>query len=120
MLRALGDLLRGGKAAAQAESGSLADAHFSSGTAKRNAGRLAEAFADFSRAAELKPHDPHCLLQAAEVAYLVGKPQLALEYCGRLRSVAPELGVTESGSTGSAVNSSRSTTPSSRTTCPGS
>jgi len=85
--------LRGRKAAAQAQSRRLADAHFSSGTAKRNAGRLAEAFADFSRAAELAPDDPHCLRQAAEVAYLVGQPQLALGYCGRLRSVAPGLHV---------------------------
>ena len=85
--------MRGRKAAAQAQSRRLADAHFSSGTAKRNAGRLAEAFADFSRAAELAPDDPHCLRQAAEVAYLVGQPQLALGYCGRLRSVAPGLHV---------------------------
>src|SRR3979409_714800 len=95
MLRALGDLLRGGKAAAQAESRRLADAHFSSGTAQRHAGRLAGPLPDFPRAAELKPHDPSCLLQAAEVAYLVGQPQLALEYCARLRGVAPELDVTD-------------------------
>jgi len=77
------------------DSARLAGELFASGTAKRKAGRLTEALADFSRAAELKPHDPGCLLQAAEVAYLVGKPQLALEYCGRLRGVAPELDVTD-------------------------
>jgi len=77
------------------DSARLAGELFASGTAKRKAGRLTEALADFSRAAELKPHDPSCLLQAAEVAYLVGKPQLALEYCGRLRGVAPELDVTD-------------------------
>jgi hypothetical protein len=68
-------------------------AHFRSGLEKRKAGRLAEAFADFSRAAELAPSDPDCLQQAAELAYLVGQPQAALAYCGRMRSVAPELGV---------------------------
>src|SRR3989454_5275422 len=77
------------------DSARLAGELFASGTAKRKAGRLTEALADFSRAAELKPHDPSWLLQAAEVAYLVGKPQLALEYCGRLRGVAPELDVTD-------------------------
>ena len=91
LLRALGDLFRGGKAAAQTESARLAGEHFARGSAKRRAGRLTEAFADFSRAAELAPDDPKCLLQAAEVAYLTGEPQLALEYCGRLRSIAPEL-----------------------------
>jgi len=77
------------------DSARLAGELFASGTAKRKAGRLTEALADFSRAAELRPHDRSCLLQAAEVAYLVGKPQLALEYCGRLRGVAPELDVTD-------------------------
>src|SRR6267143_4063658 len=77
------------------DSARLAGELFASATAKRKAGRLTEALADFSRAAELKPHDPSCLLQAAEVAYLVGKPQLALDYCGRLRGVAPELDVTD-------------------------
>src|SRR6266436_5897119 len=77
------------------DSARLAGELFASGTAKRKAGRLTEALADFSRAAELKPHDRSCLLQATEVAYLVGKPQLALEYGGRLRGVAPELDVTD-------------------------
>ena len=84
----------GGKtAAAQSENARLAGVHFASGTVKRKAGRLTEAFADFSRAAELAPKDPNCLRQAAEVAYLVGQPRLALEYCGSLRSIAPELDV---------------------------
>ena len=91
----LGDLFRGGKAAAQADSARLASEHVTSGTAKRKAGRLTEALADFSRAAELAPDDPGCLVQAVEVAYLLGKPQLALKYCGRLRSIAPELDVTD-------------------------
>src|SRR2546426_662407 len=77
------------------DSARLAGELFASGTAKRKAGRLTEALADFSRTAELKPHDPSCLLQAAEVAELVRKPQLALEYCGRLRGGAPELDVTD-------------------------
>jgi len=56
---------------------------------------MREALADFSRAASLAPDDPKCLLQAAEVAYLAGEPRLALEYCGRLRRVAPELDFTD-------------------------
>src|SRR5258706_6995612 len=91
LLRVLADLFRGAKAAEQSENTCLARAHFANGSAKRRAGRLTEAFADFSRAAELAPDDPKCLLQAAEVASLTGEPQLALEYCGRLRSIAPEL-----------------------------
>jgi hypothetical protein len=79
----------------QSENAGLAGEHFASGTAKRKAGRLTEALADFSRAAELAPGDPSCLVQAVEVAYLAGKPQLALEYCGRLRRIAPELDATD-------------------------
>lgn len=79
----------------ESENARLASAHFASGLAKRKAGRLTEAFADLSRAAELAPKDPDCLRQAAEVAYLVGQPQLALGYCARMRSVAPELAVIE-------------------------
>src|SRR3979411_292293 len=84
--RALADWFRGASSAGEL---------FASGSAKRMAGQMSEALADFSRAAELKPDDAKCLLQAAEVAYLAGKPRLALEYCGRLRGVAPELDVTD-------------------------
>ena len=79
----------------ESENARLASTHFASGLAKRNAGRLVEAFADFSRAAVLTPKDPDCLRHAAEVAYLAGQPKVALEYCGRLRSVAPQLDVTD-------------------------
>src|SRR4051812_7499575 len=72
-----------------------ADDLFASGTAKRLAGQMREALADFSRAAALAPGDHRCLQQAAEVAYLAGEPQLSLEYCGRLRSIAPELDFTD-------------------------
>ena len=95
LLKALGDLFRAEKAAAKTEELRLARAHFASGRANRQAGRLAEALADFSRAAELAPDDPSCLVQAVEAAYLAGKPQLALEYCGRLRNIAPKLDVTD-------------------------
>ena len=79
----------------ESENARLASEHFASGLAKRNAGRLVEAFADFSRAAVLAPKDPDCLRHAAEVAYLAGQPKVALEYCGRLRGVAPQLDVTD-------------------------
>ncbi|HEX6528486.1 MAG TPA: class I SAM-dependent methyltransferase [Burkholderiales bacterium] len=69
--------------------------YFASGSAKRRAGRMKEALADFSRAAALTPDDPQCLVQAAEVAYLAGEPQLALEYCRGLRAVAPDLDFTD-------------------------
>ena len=91
LLRVLRDWWRGEKAATPSESRRVADLHFASGSAKRKAGRLTEALADFSRAAELAPQDPECLRQATETAYLAGESQLALEYCGRLRRVAPEL-----------------------------
>jgi len=93
LLRALRELLRRGKAPGTADRVRLAGEHFASGSAKRNAGRMKEALADFSRAAALAPKDPNCLRQAAEVAYLVGQPRLALEYCGSLRGIAPELDV---------------------------
>ena len=91
LLRALADLWRGRKAAAPSENARLAGVHFASGAAKRAAGSMRAALADFSRAAELAPDDARCLLQAAEVAYLAGEPRLAVEYCGRLRRVAPGL-----------------------------
>src|SRR5260221_12780768 len=91
LLRVLADLFRGAKAAEQSENTCLARAHFANGAAKRGAGRLTEALADFSRAAELKPDESRYLVQAAEAAFLAGQPQLALEYCGRLRSMAPDL-----------------------------
>jgi tetratricopeptide (TPR) repeat protein len=77
----------------ESEHARLASTHFTSGLGKRKAGRLAEAFADFSRAAELVPQEPDYLRQAAELAYLVGQPQVALAYCARLRRIAPELDV---------------------------
>jgi tetratricopeptide (TPR) repeat protein len=95
IFRALADLWRGRKAAAPSENARLADAHFASGAAHRAAGRLKQALADFSRAAGLAPDDARCVLQAAEVAYLVGEPRLALEYCGRLRRIAPGLDETD-------------------------
>src|SRR5258708_35721610 len=94
LLRVLADLFRGAKAVEQSENAHLARAHFANGAAKREAGRLTEALADFSRAAELKPDDSRYLVQAAEVAFLAGQPRLALEYCGRLRRIAPEPDVT--------------------------
>jgi hypothetical protein len=78
-----------------AEGVRLAGEHFASGSAKRKLGRMKEALVDFSRAAALAPDDPQCLVQAAEVAYLAGEPQLALGYCLRLREVAPGLDVTD-------------------------
>src|SRR5256885_3192075 len=66
-----------------------------SGRSKRAAGRMKEALADFSRAAALAPGDPKCLLQAAEVAYLAGEPQLALEYCAGLRASGAEIDFTD-------------------------
>src|SRR5258708_22719796 len=95
LLRVLADLFRGAKAAEQSENTHLARAHFANGAAKREAGRLTEALADFSRAAELKPDESRYLVQAAEVAFLAGQPQMALDYCGRLRTIAPELDVTD-------------------------
>jgi len=95
LLRVLAELWRGAKSAAPAENARLAGAHFASGAAKRAAGRLREALVDFSLAAELAPQDARCLLQAAEVAYLTGELRLALEYCGRLRRVAPGLEETD-------------------------
>lgn len=95
LLRALRELLRRGKAPETADSVRLAEEHFASGSAKREAGRLKDALADFSRAAALAPDDPKCLVQAAEVAYLAGESQLALAYCSRLRGIAPELHFTD-------------------------
>ena len=61
------------------------------GTAKGEMGRLMEAFADLTRAADLAPDDHRCLYQLALVSYKAGDNRLALEYCGRLRRVAPDL-----------------------------
>ena len=88
LLRVLKDLVGGWKARAPADS---LEELILRGTAKRETGRLMEAFADFTRAAELAPDDHRCLRQLAEVSYLVGDNRLALEYCGRLRRVAPDL-----------------------------
>jgi hypothetical protein len=96
LLKALGSLFRGRKSrTTHAENARLARACLTSCAAKRQAGHLTEAFADVSRAAELAPRDPDCLREAAELAYLVGQPQLALSYCGRLRSIAPEFDVVD-------------------------
>jgi len=87
LLRVLKDLVGGWKARAPADS---LEELILRGTAKRETGRLMEAFADFTRAAELAPDDHRCLRQLAEVSYLAGDNRLALEYCGRLRRVAPD------------------------------
>src|SRR5258708_19612282 len=94
LLRVLADLFRGAKAAEQSENTHLARAHFANGAAKREAGRLTEALADFSRAAELKPDESRYLVQAAEVAFLAGQPQMALDYSATLRTIAPHPAVT--------------------------
>ena len=93
LLRVLGEFLRREKAPGTTDSARFAAELFASGSAKRNAGRMKEALADFSRAAVLAPDDPKCLVQAAEVAYLAGESQSALGYCSRLRAIAPELDV---------------------------
>ena len=95
LLKALGALFRGTSAAAQADNTRLAEEYLASGTAKRHAGRLTEAFADLARAADLRPDDARCLLQAGEAAYLVGDLPRAREYCAALRRVAPEQDVTD-------------------------
>src|SRR6266851_3723886 len=69
LLRVLKDLIGGWKARAPADS---LEELILRGTAKREMGRLMEAFADFTRAAELAPHDHRCLRQLAEVSYLGG------------------------------------------------
>jgi hypothetical protein len=60
------------------------------GAAKREAGRLHQAMADFSRAESLDPNDAHCLLQLAAGWYGLGNHRLALEYCERGRTVDPD------------------------------
>lgn len=87
LLRLLRDLIGGWKPRAQADS---LEELILRGTARRETGRLMEDFEDFTRAAELAPDDHRCLRQLAEVSYLVGDNRLALEYCARLRRVAPE------------------------------
>ena len=118
LLRVLRDLIRGWKAPAQADSLRLAREHLDRsrneeavavlsellerepgcveglilrGTAKREMERPLEAFVDFTRAAELAPDDHRCLYQLAAISYMAGDNRLALEYCGRLRRVAPDL-----------------------------
>ena len=60
------------------------------GVAKREAGRLREAMADFARAEDLDPDDPHCLCELAAGWYALGNHRLALEYCERGRRIAPD------------------------------
>ena len=60
------------------------------GVAKRESGRLHEAMADFARAEELDPHDPHCIYELAAGWYALGNHRLALEYCERGRRIAPD------------------------------
>lgn len=60
------------------------------GVAKREAGRLHEAIADFTRADSLDPHDEHCLFELARGWYTLGDRRLALEYCERGRRIAPD------------------------------
>jgi tetratricopeptide (TPR) repeat protein len=57
------------------------------GVAKRQAGRLHHALADFSRAEDLDPNDARCLLELAGGWYAVGNHSLALEYCQRGRKL---------------------------------
>jgi tetratricopeptide (TPR) repeat protein len=90
LLRLLKDIF-GGNARARDQRSALAGEHLQRGVAHRSAGRLQEAFADFRRAAELAPDDPNCLYSLAEAAHLSGQPALALEYCGQLRRMAPDL-----------------------------
>jgi len=95
LLRFLKDIFGGGSGRARNEPSALANEHLQRGLANRSAGRLQDAFADFRRATELAPDDPNCLYSLAEAAYRVGQPELALEYCGRLRRVAPQLGAVD-------------------------
>jgi tetratricopeptide (TPR) repeat protein len=60
------------------------------GVAKRQAGRVHQALADFSRAEGLDPSDAHCLFELAASWYALGNHRLALEYCERGRRIDPE------------------------------
>lgn len=64
------------------------------GGVTRALGRPREAFVDLTRAAALAPNDHRCLYELAVVSYTLGDNRLALDYCERLRRVAPELGTT--------------------------
>ena len=64
------------------------------GTVKRAMGRPQEALVDLTRAAALAPNDHRSLYELAVVSYLLGDTGLALDYCERLRRVAPELNAT--------------------------
>ena len=70
LLRVLKDIFGGWKARARGDSRLLAE---------------------FKRAAELAPEDPSYLYSLAEAAYVAGEREQALEYCGRLRRMAPHL-----------------------------
>jgi hypothetical protein len=92
LLRLLKDLF-GGAAARSREEARRAAAreHFERGVARRDQGRLMDAFAELTRAAEIAPDDPHVLYAIAEVALAVGDRRRAAEYCQRLRRAAPDL-----------------------------
>ena len=89
LLRLLKDLFAG--AAVRAEERRQAGRqHFDRGQEARSQGRTMDAFAEFARAVELMPEDPHVLFAAAEVAYLAGDRGRALLYCQRLRRISPD------------------------------
>lgn len=69
----------------------VAREHLDRGLAARNQGRVRDAYAELTRAAELVPEDSHALYAVAEVAYVAGERRRALEYCQRLRRIAPDL-----------------------------
>ena len=92
LLRLLKDLFGGPPARSRAEaSHAAARQHFERGAAAHQQGRLTDAFTDQTRAVELAPDDPYALYALTEVAFLVGDRPLAVEYCERLRRMAPAL-----------------------------
>jgi hypothetical protein len=60
-------------------------------TIKRMTGKPGEAASDLRRAAALEPENARCLYEFAAVSYLLGDNPSALEYCERLRRVAPDM-----------------------------
>lgn len=59
------------------------------GSARSSLGRLREARADLSRAADLAPQDARCLYELASVMHHLGDDRAALDYCLRARRLAP-------------------------------